>query len=259
MANERNDLAYILTKDLKAVFFPNSSMENTDTLKEFPEPRELNLKNIFNQRFSFFKELSIRDDYNGNYTQIEVRAILTDESRQNMELVYDGTNNSVDLFGGPLNKSDYVYNPYEDFESMIIGCLTRNILIQDNPIYGEDTYNSMKYVQLSTAECRLKDIIYLKCSSEYEMLQKLYYSYKLPYYEGIPKLILYYVFERKDNSGLSRNLVTLNKELFRISLRSCRKRDIGSLLGYDGIKDGLVYTDAGRAQLQAIFQTRSIF
>lgn len=259
-----NDNLYIMTKDLHAIMFPNKDDRLTPSLGVFPEPRETYLKKLFDQRPMFFADnFSELDDISNNYTQIEARAILCDASRNYIYLVYDDFKKELCIPGGSISREDF-NNPYTDAESIVVLSLMRNILRQLDQVYGENLYHTVKEDMVGTARCKLTNMLYSKFMNIDES-QKLYFSYILPN-EQTRKLVIYYVFEFAPVSHtfggqlkLPKNVIPLDKDLFRISLRCKTKREVNSLLGLDYMNKGVVYTHYGRTQLRAILSTTDLF
>ena len=253
--------AYIKTEHLNAILFPNRNDGNTPELRQFPIPREPYIEKLFSDKIMFFGDsFSEDDDISNMYTPVEVRAIVCDINRTCMYLIYNDRKTGLQIPGGPINRVDFD-NPYEEEESTLLSALMRNILIQFDPIYGMSMYDSMKDEIVSPRQ-KLHNILCSKFGNCREQ-PELYFSYILPN-TSKRKFIFYYVYECdfvKDSNGigiLPRGVFTLNKELFRISLRH-DKTTASCVLGFDPIDRGVVFEDYGRTQLNAIFNADKLF
>lgn len=253
-----------MTKHLHSIMFPNKEDRYTPTLGMFPEPRETYLKKLFDQRPVFFADnFSDSDDILNNYTKIEVRAILCDSNRNYIYLVYDDDKRELCIPGGSISKDD-LNSPYTDAESIVILSLMRNMLVQLDSVYGDSLYRTMRDDMVGTARSKLTNVLYSKFLNVDEM-RNAYFSYMLPN-ESFRKLTLYYVFEFNPVSPvyggqpkLPKNIIPLDKELFRISLRCKTKKEVNSLLELGYMTKGVVYNHYGRTQLRSILNTTDIF
>lgn len=253
--------AYIKTEDLNAILFPKRSDGYTQELKVFPEPRESYIENIFGGRIMFFGDnFSEGDDISNIYTPIEVRAIICDSNRTCMYLVYNERCAGIQLPGGSIYREDFD-NVYMDEESTLLTSLMRNILTQLDPIYGESTYNSIKDEYLSI-RTKFTHVLYSKFGHCVEQ-PELYFSYIFPN-TSKRKFVVYYVYECdfiKGTNGiglLPRGVFSLNKDLFRISLKHDRITT-SNVVGFDYIHRGVIFEEYGKAQLNAIFNTNKLF
>lgn len=254
--------AYIKTEHLNAILFPNRNDCVTPELRQFPIPRLPYIEKLFGQKIMFFgNNFSEDDDLSNTYTPLEVRSIVCDKNRTCMYLVFSDFRTGVQIPGGSITRDD-IENPYVDKEAILISSLTRNILTQLDSDYGESIYESIKDELVSPRE-KLGQVLqskFGKCEEQPE----LYFSYILP---NTPKrkFIFYYVYECefiKDINGLAlppRGIITLHKELFRISLRQDNRTTASNVIGFDPIEKGVVFEDYGRAQLSSIFNTKKLF
>lgn len=259
-----NDTAYIMTKDLNAIMFPNRNDGITPKLKKFPEPRETYMNKLFERKPTFFSsKFSEADDLSNVYTKLEVRAIMHDENMRCVFLIYDSFTDSVCIPGGPISRDVLCSVPYVGAESIFLVSLLGNILMQLYPTSGNTMYENLTDDMVGTTRHKLNQVLRSRFTKIKEK-PEIYFSYILPD-ESQRTFVVYYVYEidlgfhLQEGRFLPKNIIPLDKELFRISSRCKTRKEIGSMCNLDDISRGVVYDSYGRAQLQAIFNTPELF
>lgn len=264
---------YIETKTLKGIMFPNTKGMANDKLVPVSGSADIYLNKIFSSKLYYFDHTKfdpVYDDISNQFTPLVIKVILTTESRSGVYLLYeDISGGKVSIPGGHVDQEDiqYVKETYDDdelFGRRILGeALAREIFEEFYRESGESMYEATKMTVPTFEKICQALSSKLILSSGIDAGTQLYYLYRRQ-----DSLTFYYVVDctlytvGNSVSKIPRNLIYLDKELYKISRRRrtlVEKEDIlGDVMTSNPIHD-IRFSDKYSPILDAIFNTSDLF